>query len=376
VAALSVVICHYFQIYWLNRAGPPLMVNVAPLPAELYPTPSYVPWISDLPFFSYGAFGVGLFFIVSGFVIPFALSKYDPGRFLVSRFLRLYPTYWAGLSIGMLAVLAGGLIHHRPFPHTAAEIGWQYALGLRDLVGSKNLDGVIWTLEIELRFYLLCACVVPLFRSRSTRILILPLTLFGMCLALAPFVAPTAPPSATLLRIVNVMSFDGRFLLFMFIGVVLNRHYQGLLSSSATAALVLAIHAGFCILILMAWNAGDFRQPLAQLWGYGLATLVFCLSYLLPKPTTRGLPRLIRFLADISYPLYVVHTITGFLILRQMHGAGVDALPALGITLTVVFAISAALHRWVEVPAQAQGRQIARNAAFTRRIRSAERRTL
>jgi peptidoglycan/LPS O-acetylase OafA/YrhL len=43
-------------------------------------------------------FPVPLFFAVSGFVLTHALQTAPPGRFLLARFLRLYPGYWLALA--------------------------------------------------------------------------------------------------------------------------------------------------------------------------------------------------------------------------------------------------------------------------------------
>ena len=52
-----------------------------------------------------GEFGVVLFFLVSGFIIPASIEKYASlGRFWVGRFFRLFPLYWA-------CVLAALLLH-------------------------------------------------------------------------------------------------------------------------------------------------------------------------------------------------------------------------------------------------------------------------
>ena len=44
-------------------------------------------------------FPVPLFFAVSGFVLTHAIRSAPPGRFLVARFLRLYPGYWLALLV-------------------------------------------------------------------------------------------------------------------------------------------------------------------------------------------------------------------------------------------------------------------------------------
>ncbi len=51
--------------------------------------------------FSLGAFGVTLFFLVSGFIIPVSIEKAGLKRFWIARVFRLYPLYW--LSLGLVA---------------------------------------------------------------------------------------------------------------------------------------------------------------------------------------------------------------------------------------------------------------------------------
>jgi len=40
-----------------------------------------------------GGFGVALFFLISGFVIPFSFLRYTRTGFAIARILRLWPAY-------------------------------------------------------------------------------------------------------------------------------------------------------------------------------------------------------------------------------------------------------------------------------------------
>lgn len=59
-------------------------------------------------------FPVPLFFAVSGFVLTGALQSAPPGRFLLARFLRLYPGYWLAV-LGAVVLMRLRLLteHHR-----------------------------------------------------------------------------------------------------------------------------------------------------------------------------------------------------------------------------------------------------------------------
>jgi peptidoglycan/LPS O-acetylase OafA/YrhL len=103
-------------------------------------------------YFNFGRFGVVLFFFVSGFVIPFSFpNSPTPIRdFAISRFFRLYPTYW--LSLLMFILLAPLMnITAIPLSQIAANVTmFQWVLMI------PNIRIAYWTLAIELIFYISC----------------------------------------------------------------------------------------------------------------------------------------------------------------------------------------------------------------------------
>ena len=64
---------HYCVTFWLYRDVASGLVNSTPLPAGI-PTPAYLQALNLDPFV-FGLFGVGLFFVISGFVIPFSFAR-------------------------------------------------------------------------------------------------------------------------------------------------------------------------------------------------------------------------------------------------------------------------------------------------------------
>jgi peptidoglycan/LPS O-acetylase OafA/YrhL len=55
-------------------------------------------------YFNIGRFGVTLFFLISGFIIPYSLERGGSIRnFWIGRFFRLYPVYWISLLLSFLA---------------------------------------------------------------------------------------------------------------------------------------------------------------------------------------------------------------------------------------------------------------------------------
>mgnify|MGYP001005042840 CR=1 FL=1 len=128
LAALSVVLFHY-----TTRFGE--LFGTDPRPTVSFPD---------------GHYGVNLFFIISGFVIFMTLEKTArPMDFVVSRFSRLFPAYWLAIA------LTFAITHLLGLPGKLVDPGTALAnlLMMHNLFHVPHVDGVYWTLEVELLFY-------------------------------------------------------------------------------------------------------------------------------------------------------------------------------------------------------------------------------
>ncbi len=108
------------------------------------------------PLFSFeaGKFGVYLFFIISGFVIFLTLKKTNHVMdFAVSRFARLYPAYW----VAVVLIFSMVYVFSLPGREVSLESALFNMTMLQGWVGVRNVDGVFWTLAMELVFYLIVA---------------------------------------------------------------------------------------------------------------------------------------------------------------------------------------------------------------------------
>src|SRR5471030_457335 len=93
IAALSVITGHYLGTFWKLTEAVAGLTGMVRAPVAL---PFFVEWVGASPI-NLGAFGVALFFLISGFVIPLSFQSYGRLDFLIGRFFRIYPTYWMGL---------------------------------------------------------------------------------------------------------------------------------------------------------------------------------------------------------------------------------------------------------------------------------------
>lgn len=98
-----------------------------------------------------GYYGVHFFFMISGFVIFWTISRTTKALdFIWSRFSRRYPVYWAALSLTFIFVALFSLAGHEQNFYT-------YLVNVsmfQEFFGYNNVDGSYWTLALELAFYI------------------------------------------------------------------------------------------------------------------------------------------------------------------------------------------------------------------------------
>jgi peptidoglycan/LPS O-acetylase OafA/YrhL len=354
LAALCVLVSHYVGAFWLAQ---PIAAKIGGFPPVVDPTPPlYVTHLNGIPHFEWGPFGVALFFLVSGFVLPFSFNRYTALGFIIGRAFRIYPTYAVGFSITLASLLVSAWWFNGKFGYSWQEVAVHYIVGLRDLLWTPPIDGVIWTLEVEIKFYLICAAAAVLLRRGSLLIFAIPLTI-----ALAVVLSPPVLASLyerefySLYKISSTLVGAGPYLVFMFIGVALNFGARSAMTAQRTIAVV------FILFGLFAASISFGPAMLGHLiWSYGCALGVFLAASAFPEMFSRG--KVWKFFADISYPLYVSHAVLGYVALRLLVGAGIN--PSVSIVIASTGAVSVAwiIHVFVEQPTHSFGRRSAQRA--------------
>jgi peptidoglycan/LPS O-acetylase OafA/YrhL len=335
IAALLVVMTHYFGTFFAEQdllAARTFSPNLHLIKA---------PWVHIFELEYQGPFGVGLFFLISGFVIPFSLRKTSLPGFLVNRVLRIFPTYACCLAVGTLAVYLSSRYWGLTFSYDAKVLAAN-ALLVHNLLGFPSMDAVNWTLAIEIKFYLLMALGGAAVLRPS------PGWLIGF---LAAALALTWNGEHGI-GVATPLLMELNFIVFMLTGCVFYQHAAQLISTRALVARSLLIVATFS----WTWSMGPQKSmfPAVTVWYYS-AYLVFGLCYALRE---RFRPmRVLDFLASISYPLYCVHPLFGYCALKILIDQGCRYGVAMLITLPCTFALAYAMHRTVESSSNALGRR-------------------
>ena len=105
--------------------------------------------------FDAGNFGVFVFFIISGYIVPASLERKGSVRtFWVSRLFRLYPLYLlaVGIAVALYLVHFGSLRGEGSDPEASVL---SQLLMMSNVLGGQNLPNVVWSLSYEMIFYLL-----------------------------------------------------------------------------------------------------------------------------------------------------------------------------------------------------------------------------
>jgi peptidoglycan/LPS O-acetylase OafA/YrhL len=129
---------------------------------------------------TFGNIGVQVFFVISGFIIPYSLykSQYtisDYFRFLYKRILRLHPPYLFALIITFVVAGASYKLRHLPNPESLSTI----ILSVFYLHVPVD-NPVFWTLGIEAQFYIFMGLffILMINISKTFFLLIISLLLF------------------------------------------------------------------------------------------------------------------------------------------------------------------------------------------------------
>lgn len=285
---------------------------------ELFPAARHVPF----SIFG-GNYRVLLFFAISGFAIFFTMGRLQSAwDFMAGRFARLFPAYWAAMSLTLL-VEYWGHVPALDIPH------WAELVNLTMLQGFfyvPPVDGAYWTLTVELAFY---ACMLFLWWIR--RLEQVELTILGwLALKLVFHVWPDMPDRLASLLVL-------RWIPFFAIGMLSYRVWAGQRSWRQQTPFLMAIFA-----VVAVTETRDLLLVAV------LLVLVFALAI---KGHLRWLcVRPLMWVGSISYSLYLVHQHIGFVIMVNGDRMGLSPLLSYGVALATAFLLGALINRTVERP--------------------------
>jgi peptidoglycan/LPS O-acetylase OafA/YrhL len=287
----------------------------------------------------YGYLGVDLFFMISGFVVLLSAWNRRPRDFVISRMVRLYPAFWAAVTITAVVVttLGRGALRVTPVQYLA-----NLTL-LNALPNIANVDVVYWTLWAEIRFYLVIFILAWIGISRG-RVIALLWAWLGATAALEAGVVPGGPATAIGLLVQPQWSH------YFIAGMTLCLIYRS--GPSWPLGAILALSYGNAVYQGIRFAHGvsqRYHQPLHAAVVVAVITLIFAVMTLIALRVTRRLGRpWFAAAGALTYPLYLVHAYAGFVLISLL--APVVSRWVL-VPAMIAFMVGAAyaIHRLVEV---------------------------
>ncbi|MDQ0673445.1 peptidoglycan/LPS O-acetylase OafA/YrhL [Pseudarthrobacter siccitolerans] len=318
-AALGVVAYHYTAVFGQLFWGAPSH--------EIFPRLSGIT--------AYGALGVQLFFIISGFVILMSAYGRSVGQFTASRLSRLFPAYWTAVVLAALLLLVIS-------PSEMNMVTWTDALVnltmLQQSIGVSSLDGVFWTLWIELLFYV----TIALFLWRGMTQWRLLAFIF-----LWPFLGMLSIQSgAGILKTLLIPEYSPLFAVGMGLYLI-HAHGHDIVRWLAVAVnVVLGCHqTAATFLPAMSQSTGQELSP-----GVGwlvILSFVAVVSLITTTSLRYSGWRWMSIAGSLTYPLYLVHEMWGWWIIKSLHTT-IGTWPSVTVATGTTILMAWLIHRLIE----------------------------
>jgi peptidoglycan/LPS O-acetylase OafA/YrhL len=284
VAAVAVVICHLFHHRWLFLSTESGAFRI----------------IADVA--SYGARGVQIFFVISGFVIAHSLRRTTLnargiGNFILRRQVRLDLPYWATIACMLLLAAIERLmpfIRHPAYLPTPGDLLLNMTY-LHMIFDRKAVLGVAWTLCIEIQFYLFFVLLIALTTRRPMVERISRLTLGAVFATGVVFLAFNPAPGMVRPWMLHYWPYFAAGTLAYW---------------SVRRWIPLWVFPMFCVPFAASWFWSDL--PSCTIAGIATAAALYLVG-LTGQLTSLWHGRGFQYLGRISYSLYLVHVPITFL---------------------------------------------------------------
>ena len=284
----------------------------------------------------FGAYGVEMFFILSGFVNSMSLlRRKQPIDFVAARMIRIVPVF--------LLVIVANLWILQLAPMNQAVSTSQFLANLTLLprvLGYECVDPVMWTLQIEMMFYVTLVVMFKVgaldryFRGwgflLALSVVLCPLldSVAATCGEMPWFVAATVVRRLMLLDFVPLFAIG--FLLYM-IKTDVGKKWQNILGILVAAAVFHTIDHGK-------------HNPVATIM---IIALVTACAYG-RVPVLRFKPLI--YISTISYAIYLCHNNLGCAVIHRFDQAGVPPLVSFAIAVVFTFSMAVLVTNWIEQP--------------------------
>lgn len=303
----------------------------------------------DLPF-NVGAHGVDVFFVISGFIMPYTSAR-APERFFLRRLIRIVPFYWAAsLLLFGVALIFPNLLHSTQADFVQLFCSLFFIPRETAYAGLYPTLILGWSLNYEIYFYALFAVSLAISRRWS------PILCAALIAAVALGIHASKTNQPTVTFYARPLVFEFCYGIAAYYLFCLAKRFRGWIRASALGYSILWILAigSICCLVLEEYNEG---YGLPRFIAAGAPAFVLVTSALLLEQTY-GVSTKARFsqlLGESSYILYLIHPYIIYTILRVILRGSRDLslwtdFVVICALLSTSTAAAMAIHTWFEKP--------------------------
>ncbi|MCE7043641.1 acyltransferase [Dyadobacter sp. CY312] len=270
--------------------------------------------------FSWGHYGVEIFFIISGLVIPYSMEKgkytlSKIGIFFKKRIIRIEPPFLISILLALAlnyATTLSPVYNGKPFDIDYLQLSYHIGY-LNAFMGKDWLNPVCWTLAIEFQYYILIALLFPLFSNKRLLVCVASLIIFNA------------------LSLIFTRNFVFNFAIFFTVGILLYRYLVNKLN-----ILEAFILSGAVLTVLL------FQYTYKEI----VVVVVTCIFVLLPmRRTSIGV-----FLGNISFSLYLLHFPIGLRVINlTQRFLETQSLRQLMVIAALIISIAAAYIYYIYI---------------------------
>ncbi|CAN5255360.1 acyltransferase [soil metagenome] len=329
-AAMFVLLFHFTAWSWLAEGG-----SLYPLlgPEITFPALANWTWV--------GWAGVDIFFVLSGFVIPFSAEGRGPAKFAQSRALRLAPAAWVCAAISVASMVFIGIYSakHGAVLLVKSAVFWPFG---------PWADGQFWTLGIEISFYLVVFAAIARNAFDRIGLIVGTVGIASSALWLASlFNSHLRDFMASRWAELFLLTYGCLFATGLQIWLIRRRGLT--LQRTAILAILLigvsieTYSAALRKLNGMSMPTGAGIAVLFVLGGIGLILLSIAFNERISRVLGKSGATVSRQLGLVTYPLYLLHASIGVVAIRALTERGLPAWLSVVITTAGLVFLSAVI---------------------------------
>jgi peptidoglycan/LPS O-acetylase OafA/YrhL len=323
IAIITVLFYHYFFVYYKDKEIDNIFI-------------SNVQYLND--YINFGAFGISLFFLVSGFVIPMSLKGESNLKnlynFFVKRFFRLYPTYWFSIILIIIAtfIITGSM------QYSFKQVLINFTM-LQDIFRTQSIDGVFWTLLIELKFYVLTAILFYFNLLKYIKYIVL------LLLSIATLYYGYTYQTGTYLG-------NGlwAYLMLMYLGTAFHFYHIKKIDKTVLFSLVLMVTV-YYLLNFSYLPSSAYGDK----FGYSIATTLAIVVFTIALKYKKSLSAITTFFGNISYSFYLIHQVVGYLFITLFINLSFNMPFGQINTFAIMIIFAFLIHKFIEKPSNKLG---------------------